>query len=116
MIAHIVLFTPKDGTSAGERRAFATSVLETARAVPAIRRAMIGRSIQVDVGHLREMGHTPYQFAALLEFDKAADLVEYLNHPTHAELGRQFWALCGSTVVVEVEWREAGAWNADDLV
>jgi hypothetical protein len=116
MIAHIVLFTPKDSASAADLMAFGQSVLESTRLIPAIRRARIGRSMHVDAGHHRQIGHTTYRFAAVLEFDSAADLVKYLNHPTHAEIGRQFWALCGSTAVVDVEWREPEAWSVDDLV
>ena len=62
------------------------------------------------------MGDTTYEFAAILEFDDQAGLVAYLNHPSHEALGRAFWEVCRSTVVVEVEGRAPDQWTIDELV
>jgi hypothetical protein len=50
------------------------------------------------------MGETTYEFAAVLEFQDAAALTGYLQHPMHHELGRLFWDNCEKTVVSEVEY------------
>ena len=62
------------------------------------------------------MGRTTYAYAAILEFDNASGLLEYLRHPSHAELGRKFWDVCADTIVLEVDWRDAADWLAEELV
>jgi hypothetical protein len=77
---------------------------------------MIGKAVRVDPGYARSMGQTTYAYAAVLEFASSAELLGYLRHPDHARLGRLFWEMCESTVVVEVEGREPGLWTVEDLV
>ena len=103
MIAHIVLFTPKDGLSSSDKRSFAQSLREAGRQISCIRRARVGRSIQIDAGYERSFGETTYQYAAVLEFDDEDGLIEYLKHPKHQELGGLFWKFCDSTAIVEAE-------------
>jgi hypothetical protein len=62
------------------------------------------------------MGDTTYLFAAVLEFTDQAGLIAYLQHPSHDELGRQFWEVCQSTTVIEVDGRAPNEWTVDELV
>lgn len=62
------------------------------------------------------MGDSTYSLAAVLEFNDRARLIEYLRHPLHEALGREFWEVSRSTVVVEVESRLASEWRVDELV
>jgi hypothetical protein len=62
------------------------------------------------------MGQKAYSYAAVLEFADTAALTDYLRHPSHAELGRMLWSVCAEIAVVEVEGREPGAWEPDELV
>jgi hypothetical protein len=103
VIQHIVLFTPKAALSGDERLAFATSTLATLRRSDTICRFTVGRRIEVDAGYDRSPGDKSYDYAAVLEFNDRNGLIQYLNSPDHAELGRLFWLACESTVVVEVE-------------
>lgn len=116
MIAHIVLFTPKPEVPADVVRSFAQSVLDVCRSVPSIQKAMIGKAVVIDPGYSRSMGSTTYKYAAVLEFTNQENLIDYLRHPKHVTLGRLFWEVCEVTAVVEVDGRDPGGWNAEDLV
>lgn len=113
MIAHMVLFTPKASLTIDDKRSFALAWHEVGQEVSTIKRAFVGRSADVDPGYNRSFGDTTYKMAAVLEFESREDLVYYLRHPRHAELGRLFWECCERSVVCEVETREVGA---DDLM
>jgi hypothetical protein len=113
MIAHLVLFTPRENLTAEEKRSLALAVQEAGRSIEAIRRAVVGRSVHIDAGYERELGVTAYQFAAVLEFDTPEGLLEYLHHPLHERLGRLFWDLCERSIVTEIETRD---FAAEDVV
>jgi len=115
VIAHIVLFNPKDSLSAADKRAFAQSIREAGREIGSIKRARVGRSVSVDPGYERSFGDKTYEYAAVIEFDDADGLIEYLRHPRHQELGSLFWRFCKSTAIVEVEMRSLDD-ELDDLM
>jgi len=116
MISHIVLFTPRNDLPADRLRLFAQYVLAACSSIPSVTRAVIGKSIAIDPGYERSMGDTTYLFAAVLEFTDQAGLIAYLQHPSHDELGRQFWEVCQSTTVIEVDGRAPNEWTVDELV
>lgn len=103
MIAHIVLFTPKQDLTNEERRSFASSVIEALRTIPSVSRYTLGKRISVNSGYERSFGDMTYDRSAVLEFAGTEELVAYLNHPLHHRLGELFWKYCADTVVVEVE-------------
>ena len=102
MISHIVLFEPKPGLSESDVRDFAQHLKDAMAAVPTVRRAMVGRRVEIHIGN-RNFGDATYSFSAVVEFDDSKGLIEYLQHPKHAELGQLFWLHCARTVVLEVE-------------
>jgi hypothetical protein len=106
VISHIVLFNPKPDVTPDQRRSFALAVRETCRSIDVVQAARIGRAKDVPAGYSRSLGEKTYQYAAVLDFDTEADLVKYLQHPLHRELGRLFWETCESTIVVEVEMKD----------
>jgi hypothetical protein len=116
MIAHIVLFSPKDGLNESEKRSLAQSVLNCVRSISTIKRATVGRSIVVDSGRARYFGHEAYEFAACLEFSTTEDLVSYLNHPMHQTLGRLFWEFCAKTTISEIEVVDLASNSALDML
>jgi hypothetical protein len=103
VIQHIVLFNPKDGLTVEAKRSFAQSTLNVVGRSPHVSRFTVGRRVEVDAGYTRSFGDKTYEYAAVLEFVGADELVSYLNSPEHAELGRLFWEMCGSAVIVEVD-------------
>jgi hypothetical protein len=116
VISHIVLFTPKDGLTADQYLLFAQQLKLTMCSVPSVRRATVGRRVQVDSGSSRSFGDTAYQFSAVVEFDGIPGLVEYLSHPLHQELGRLFWEYCSSTAILEVDSVDAKTGAVVDLL
>jgi Stress responsive A/B Barrel Domain len=106
VISHIVLFNPKPDVTPDQRRSFALAIRETCRSIAVVQAARIGRAKDVRAGYSRFFGEKTYEYAAVLDFDTEAALIEYLQHPLHRELGRLFWETCESTVVVEVEMRD----------
>ena len=116
VIAHIVLFNPKPGLDSETRRAFAKSILRTFSDIPQVRRAIVGKAADINAGYVRNFGEKTYKFAAVLEFQTKDDLVSYLKHPSHQELGRQFWEHCEATVIMEMEFAHASSSDAGDLL
>ena len=116
MISHIVLFEPKPDLSASDVRDFAQHLKAAMTAVPSVRRAVVGRKVEIHSGSGRNFGDATYSFSAVVEFDDSNGLIEYLQHPKHAELGRLFWLHCARTVVLEVESVDATTDEVIDLL
>lgn len=112
MIVHLVLFNPKTDVSPDRRQQFIKSLEDTCRQIESVRRAVVGRKTEIDIGYSRMFGEKTYEYAAVIEFDDAQGLVQYLEHPLHVELGRLFWELCESTVVLECQAVDA---RTDDV-
>jgi hypothetical protein len=89
VIAHVVLFTPRASLSAAERRTLVEDLERACRAIPAIRRARIGRRRVLGYAY-DSVGPAQFEFAAIIEFDSEADLRGYLHHEAHVALGRWF--------------------------
>jgi hypothetical protein len=115
MISHIVLFEPKPGLADSDVRDFAQHLKTAMSAVPTVRRAMVGRRVEIQIGN-RNFGDATYSFSAVVEFDDAKGLIEYLQHPAHADLGRLFWLHCARTVVLEVQSVDATTDEVIDLL
>lgn len=103
MIGHLVLFNPRPEATAEQLRSFARAISDSCQQIPSIARVQIGRRVEIDGGYARSFGEKTYQYAAILEFGEAQALQQYLNHPLHRVLGRMFWEMCESTMVIEVE-------------
>lgn len=113
MVVHIVLFNPKLGLTADQLGSFAQSIQDATRTIGTVRRALVGKAVHVVPSYPRSLGDQTYEFAAVLEFDDAAALEAYLEHPSHRVLGRLFWDNCASAIVMEAELRDA---LTEDLV
>ena len=107
MIAHIVLFNPKPDATDALLLSCAQLLDQLSREVPGLLRANVGQSFPLDAGYPREFGEKTYRNVCIVEFDDKTSLLSYLNHPIHRELGRLFWDLCESAVIVESEMMEA---------
>lgn len=89
MIAHVVSFTPRASLSVDERRNLVADLEQALQAIPAIRRARIGRRRVFGYAY-DTAGPVHFEFVVILEFDSASDLDAYLHHPAHLALGRWF--------------------------
>lgn len=107
MIAHLVLFNPKQDVSSELLRLCAQLLERLSREIAGVRRASVGRRIEIEAGYARPFGEMTYQNVCVIEFLDTPSLTAYLTHPLHRELGRLFWELCESAVVVESEMVDA---------
>lgn len=103
MIAHLVLFRPREELPAKERDALSRSLAAALGGIPQIRCARVGTR----VGE-RRYGQTGpiWPFAALLEFDSEADLQGYLDHPAHADIARRFFSALDGALICDFAMAE----------
>ena len=105
MIAHIVLFRPRADLTAGERQSLADAFGAALREIPAVRRARVGRRFTHGGGY-EQLMRVHYDYAAVLEFDDAAGLLAYLEHPAHHELSERFYSAFEDALIYDYELGE----------
>lgn len=110
MIAHVVLFQPRADLSPGDRDSLAVSFERALTQIPQVRRARVGE--RRNLGRFYDQ-HNPREFShiAIIEFDSKADLLAYLDHAAHEELGRRFYETAEAALVYDfnlVEGARAG--------
>ena len=116
MIAHMVFFQPKQGTSVAERRSFVDALRSVAREIAVIRRVRVGNTLSIGQMPIDILGQKTFDYAAILEFDDQAGLKEYLDHPVHDKLRGLFWTLCDATLIADVDMADPLSEDADKLV
>lgn len=102
MIAHIVLFTPRAELPEVERDAFVASFRTALEAIPAIKSARVGRRRTLGRYYDRHNA-LDFSFVAVLEFESEADLIAYLDHPAHVDLGTRFYVTSESALAYDFE-------------
>lgn len=102
MVAHVVLFTPRADLSQSERASFVEALEHALVNIPLIKRARLGRRFTVGRQYDQQPGHQ-FPYAAILEFESAADLRAYLDHPAHSTLGEQFYAASSSALAFDFD-------------
>ena len=108
MIAHVVLFRPRADLSPAARHALVETFETAVREIPSIRRARVG--LRVRHGYAYEaLMHVDYQYAAVLEFDDAAGLRVYLEHPAHQRLASQFFEIFEHALMYDFDLNEGAA-------
>jgi hypothetical protein len=108
MVAHVVLFTPKAGLDAPARQRLAETFQHALRDIPSIRRAHVGRRIRTGRPY-EQLMKVDYEYAAILEFDSAADLRAYLAHGAHDALGALFFESFDVALMYDYEMGDAEA-------
>jgi hypothetical protein len=92
MVSHIVLFRPRPSLTADERRTLIAALRDAVEGIPQIKRATIGRRLLLNrPGYETQMAEH-FEYSAILEFDSESDLRAYLDHPSHADLGRRLFS------------------------
>lgn len=100
MIAHLVLFRPRQSLTDDERAAFFTAMEQAFANIAAIRRARVGR--RRTLGRFYDQQNAvDFPFIAVLEFESESDLREYLDHPAHRSLGEQFYLASDASLVFD---------------
>jgi hypothetical protein len=108
MIVHVVLFRPRGDLSPVARDALAAAFETALRDIPSIRRARVGRRFLHGRSYEALMP-IDYQYAAVLEFDDAAGLTAYLEHPAHAQLASQFFSAFEHALMYDFDLKEGAA-------
>ncbi len=102
MIAHVVLLKPRPDLTAADRRAFVNAFETAARQIPSVRNVRVGRRVLVGAAYEARMPDAA-DFLGIIEFDDAAGLKAYLEHPAHAELSREFATALEAAQVFDFE-------------
>lgn len=103
VISHVVLFRPKPSLSAADRAALAAALRRAVTGIPQIRRAYIGRRVLLNrTGYETQMAEH-YEYSAILDFETANDLRDYLDHPAHQELGTLLFTSADAVLAYDFE-------------
>ncbi len=107
MIAHVILFEPRSDLSPSQRESFAHSVVHALTEIPQVRRARVGARKNLGRFYDRQNA-SDFSFAAIIEFDSEADLLAYLDHPAHQDLGNSFYTAAHAALAYDFELFEGG--------
>jgi hypothetical protein len=108
MIAHVVLFRLQVDLSTEARQALVASFEAVLTQIPSIRRARVGRRVEVGRQYEALMA-VDYTYAAVIEFDDRAGLMAYLDHPAHEQLASQFFSAFDEALMYDFELLEGTA-------
>lgn len=103
MIAHVVLFEPKSGTSAADRDAFLDVMRVAFSEIETVKRSFVGVRQKVGAAYESIVGESPYSYTSIVEFDDLDGLKFYLNHPLHLKVGQLFWQHCERTLILDAD-------------
>jgi hypothetical protein len=101
MITHIVLFRPKATLGDADRQSLIASLQQVINEIPLIRRATIGRRVKLDRPGYETLMREHYEYLAAFEFDSETDLRAYLDHPSHALLGKQLFMFADAVLAYD---------------
>lgn len=107
MIAHVVLFRPRPDLSGATRDALGEAFTTALTEIGSIRRVRVGRRLTHGRGYEALMTEH-YSHVALFEFDDAAGLTAYLEHPAHGALAARFFAAFEVALMYDFELFDGG--------
>ena len=114
MIAHIVLFRPREDLSQRERQTLVDGLEAALRDIPSIRRAHIGPRVMHGRPGYEQKMRVDFPYAAVLEFDDVDGLKAFLEHPAHLQLAPRFFGALEEGLMYDYELKatEDGVWNS----
>ena len=89
MVIHVVLFKPRADLSDLDRAALVAALERAIKNIPTVLGVRVGRRLKIGAGY-EQTAPDAADFLAVIEFDDAAGLQAYLQHPAHEELGQRF--------------------------
>lgn len=107
MLTHVVLFRPRVDLSAADTARLIEAFNQAIVGIDSVRRARIGRRTSVGAQY-EQLPQPDLTYIALIEFDDAGGLTDYLNHPAHVEIGRRFFESSDAQLIYDFELGEAG--------
>ena len=102
MVAHIVLFRPKQNITEANRQSLFDSLRVASSEIPTVKRFHIGKRITHGRAYEKLMA-MDYPYAAVIEFADLEGLKAYLEHPKHQALGNLFDELSDGALIYDYE-------------
>jgi hypothetical protein len=90
MMAHVVLFTPREGLNEHEIARLSTTLDDALSGIPSIRRYQVGRRVRLGTAY-DAAAPMNFDYVVIVEFDDRDALAAYLHHPRHHALGQLFY-------------------------
>lgn len=109
-----MLFRPRPDLSPLEAADLLTAFQDAVAGIPSIRRAQVGRRLQIGRAY-EQMMRVDYPYVAVLEFDNEAGLRDYLDHPAHQDIGGAVFAAAADILVYDFETTADSGALADGL-
>jgi hypothetical protein len=101
MIAHVVLFAPRQDLHGAQRLEILESFRTAAEAASTVRSVRIGRRVRHGLPGYESAMRDDFEYLAILEFDDVGGLKAYLEHPAHAVAGRHFTASAAAALAYD---------------
>jgi hypothetical protein len=108
MIVHLVLFTPRETLTDQEHETFRAALDRALSGIPSIRRSQVGRRVKLGTQY-DARAPLDFSYVGLLEFDDRQDLLAYLAHPAHEDLGRLFYETSANALACDFETVDSDA-------
>jgi hypothetical protein len=102
MVAHVVLFRPRQEFEGVETDRLIDEFRRRVMAIPEVRDVRVGRRALIGAEYER-LPQPHVSHVAILEFDDTSGLQAYLNAPAHEEIGRRFWELSEEQLIYDFE-------------
>jgi hypothetical protein len=106
VIAHVILFKPKQSLRETDRQAVLSGLRAAAASIPSIRRMRVGRRVRHGRPGYEQLMREDFEYVVIVEFDDVAGLTAYLAHPQHAAIGQHFTQSSAAAMAYDYEMEE----------
>ncbi len=102
MVSHLVLLKPRPDLTREQRARLIDAFERAVREIPDVRHVRIARRFTHGAGYETGMPDSA-DVLVMLDFDDAAGLAAYLQHPAHKDLGERFGDSLAAALVYDFE-------------
>jgi hypothetical protein len=108
MVLRVVLFHLRPDLTEYDSRMLLASISSAVRSVPGLVSFNVGRRIESEggeylLGDAAAALKTPFEYAAVFQFESTRALQAYLKHPGHSEIRSRFAAVITSAMTCDYE-------------
>ena len=101
MIAHVILFAPRQDLHEAQRLEILDAFRAAAEAATTVRSVRMGRRVRHGLPGYESAMRDDFEYLAILEFDDVDGLKTYLQHPAHGAAGRHFSASAAAALAYD---------------
>lgn len=102
MVSHLVIMKPRRDLSPAARERLVTAFEQAIREIATVQNVRVGRRVRIGAGYEAVMPDAA-DFFVLIDFENAAGLTAYLQHPAHKDLGARFSDSLEAALVFDFE-------------